>query len=145
MLAPFPWPLLIFLAGVGQIVLAAASLAIPRVLGWRTETGRLRPLTRQVFWTYAAYIWAINLSFGLLSALGPRWLLDGSPLAVVVSAFTAVYWTARLIVQFAYFDRGDLPAGTWPRLAELALVGLFAFLALTYAGAAAVNLGAGMP
>jgi hypothetical protein len=144
MLAHFPWSLLILLAGVGQVVLAAGSLAIPWVLDWRADTARLRPLTPQVFWTYAAYIWAINLCFGLLSALAPCWLLDGSPLAAAVSGFIAAYWTARLIVQFAYFDRADLPAGTWPRLAELALVGLFAFLALTY-GAAAVNLGATAP
>src|SRR5271165_4968232 len=108
MLAHFPWSLLIFLAGVGQIVLAAGSLAIPRVLDWRADTARLRPLTRQVFWTYAAYIWTTNLSFGLLSALAPRALLDGSPLAAAVTGFIALYWSARLVVQFTYFDRSDV-------------------------------------
>ena len=44
------------LAGAAQLALALASLAIPSVLGWREETRKLRPLTRQVFWTYAAYI-----------------------------------------------------------------------------------------
>jgi hypothetical protein len=145
MLARFPWPLLIVLAGIGQIVLAAGSLAIPRVLHWKAETARLRPLTRQVFWTYAAYIWTTNLCFGLLSSLAPCWLLDGAPLAVAVTSFISVYWTARLIVQFTYFERRDLPAGVWPRLAEACLVALFAFLALIYGGAAAFNLGATGP
>ena len=36
----------------------------------------LRPLLRQVFWTYAAYIWFTNLCFGLVSALAPHWLLE---------------------------------------------------------------------
>lgn len=36
-------------AGLGQLALAAGSLALPRVLGWRTETAKLRPLTRHVF------------------------------------------------------------------------------------------------
>lgn len=50
-------PSLVFAAGVGQLVLIVASLAIPRVLHWKEDTARLRPLTRQVFWTYALYIW----------------------------------------------------------------------------------------
>ena len=56
-------------AGVGQLILCSASLAIPRVLRWPEDLARLRPLTRQVFWTYAGYIWATNLSFGLISTL----------------------------------------------------------------------------
>src|SRR5262245_13280683 len=112
---------LVVLAGLGQLALAAASLAIPRVLGWREETAQLRPLTRQVFWTYAAYIWVTNLSFGLLSALAPVWLLDGSPLAGAVAGFIALYWGARAVIQFAYFDRGGLPGGPAFRLAEALL------------------------
>src|SRR5262245_28399545 len=68
---PTEWPLteLIRLAGLGQVVLVAGSLAVPRVLGWRRELAGLRPLTRQVFWTYAGYILTTNLVFGLVSAL----------------------------------------------------------------------------
>ena len=136
---------LVVLAGLGQLALAAASLAIPRVLGWREETARLRPLTRQVFWTYAAYIWATNLSFGLLSALAPAWLLDGSPLGAAVAAFIALYWGARAVIQFVYFDRGGLPGGLAFRLAEALLVALFCCLALVY-GAVALGPGrAGSP
>jgi len=60
-------PRLVLLAGLGQLALVLASLAIPSVLNWREDTAKLRPLTRQVFWTYALYIWSINLAFGLLS------------------------------------------------------------------------------
>jgi hypothetical protein len=125
-------PTLVFVAGVGQLVLIVASLAIPRVLRWAEDTARLRPLTRQLFWTYAGYIWATNLCFGLLSALAPRWLLDRSPLAGAVSGYITAYWAARLLIQFVYFDRRDVPPGTWPRLAEAALVTLFVYLAVVY-------------
>ena len=54
----------VFLAGLTQIAIAASSLAIPRLLHWREETAGLVPLTRQVFWTYAGYIFATNLAFG---------------------------------------------------------------------------------
>ena len=63
----------VVLAGVGQLGLASGSLAIPRVLGWREETKRLTRLTRQVFWTYAYYIWSTNICMGGLSALAPGW------------------------------------------------------------------------
>ena len=130
----------IFLAGLGQLALIVASLAIPRVLNWRDDVAKLRPLTRQVFWTYAGYIWATNLAFGLISTLAPNWLLDASPLAGAVCGFIALYWGARLVIQFTYFDRSDAPAGWHVRCAEAALVGLFIYLTLTYGFAAYVNL-----
>ena len=123
---------LVLLAGAGQLALAVGSLAIPRVLRWREDTALLRPLTRQVFWTYAAYILATNVAFGLLALLAPGWLLDGSPLARAVAGYTALYWAARVAIQFLYFDRSDAPRGTFYTLAEVALVGLFLYLAVIY-------------
>jgi hypothetical protein len=134
---------LVFLAGVGQIVLALASTAIPRVLRFREETAKLRPLLREMFWTYAGYILCINLSFGLLSALRPGWILDGSPLAAAVTGFIATYWGARLFIQFAVLDRSDAPPGAHVRLAEAGLVTLFVYLTVVYGLATAANLRGG--
>ena len=138
-LAPY-LPGLVFAAGIGQLALVAASLAIPRVLRWGEDTARLRPLTRQVFWTYAAYIWCTNLAFGLVS-LRPGWLLDRSPLADCVTGFITAYWVGRVLIQFFYFDRSGAPPGWHVRLAEAALVGLFVSLSLVYAAALLLNLG----
>jgi hypothetical protein len=127
---------LLILAGLGQLVLVAGSLFIPRVLRWREETAKLRLLTRQVFWTYAGYIWATNAAFGLLSALAPDWLLDDAPIAQAVRVYMALYWTARVVIQFVYFDRADTPQGRVFMLTEVALVGLFIYLALVYSAIA---------
>ena len=116
---------LIVLAGIGQLMLALVSLVIPRVLGWREETAKLRPLTRQVFWTYAAYIWGSHVAFGLLSVLAPGALLDGSLLARCVTGFIAAWWGVRLFVQFTWFDRSARPPGVIYVLAEIGLVTLF--------------------
>jgi hypothetical protein len=125
--------LLVRLAGVGQIALVAASpILIPRVLGWREELALLRPLTRQIFWTYAGYILCFNLAFGLVSAFTPDLLIDRSPLATAVSAFIAVYWIARVLIQFFYYDRSAAPAGLVFVLGEWLLVALFAYLSLVY-------------
>jgi hypothetical protein len=129
---------LLTLAGLGQLVLALGSLALPRVLEWSGDTAKLRPLTRQVFWTYAAYIWVTNVCFGALSAFWPDRLLDGTPLARAVAGYITVYWGARLLVQFFYFDRSASPPGALYKLAEAALVGLFLFLTAVY-GFAAVS------
>lgn len=136
----FPWRTLLQTAGIGQLALVIGSLAIPRILRWQEDTGRLRPLTRQVFWTYAGYIWATNLCFGLLSVGAPDWLLDRSPLAGVVAGYIALYWAARLVIQFAYFDRSAMPTGLGSRLGEAALVGLFVCLTLVYGGVAFLAL-----
>ena len=126
---------LLRLAGVGQVALALASLAIPRVLGWREEAARLQPLMRQVFWTYAAYIWSFNMSFGLLSALAPHWLLAPTPLSRAVCGFIALYWGARVAIQLFSFRR-YAPAGRRYRLAEAGLLALFAYLTAVFAAAA---------
>jgi len=127
-------------AGLGQIALVIASLWIPAALDFRGQLARLRPILRELFWTYAGYIWLTNLCFGLLSALAPGWLTDGSPLAAVVSGYIFLYWAARVTIQFAGFDRSDMPVGRKYRLAEAALVSLFVFLTVTYGWTAVANL-----
>jgi hypothetical protein len=129
-----PWHGLLVGAGAAQLVLVVASLAIPRLLEWTADLAKLRPLTRQVFWTYAGYIWVTNLSFGLLSTVTPELLLDRKPLAGFVCGFIAVYWGARLVIQFVYFDRTDVPKGWFFVMGETALVTLFASLTVLYGG-----------
>jgi hypothetical protein len=124
--------ILLILAGLGQLALAAGSLALPRILRWGDDTAKLRPLTRQVFWTYAAYIWVTNICFGLVSTFGAEWLLDRSPLARAVTGYIAVYWGSRLLVQFFYFDRSEAPPGAIYKLGEVALVGLLVYLTAVY-------------
>jgi hypothetical protein len=123
---------LLIVAGLGQLGLAAGSLALPRILRWREDTQKLRPLTRQVFWTYASYIWVTNVCFGALSTVTPGLLLDRSPLARLVTGYIALYWGARFLVQLFYFDRAAAPPGALYKLAEVALVGLFLGWTMVY-------------
>jgi hypothetical protein len=75
-----PWHAVLVATGMDQLILVAASLAIPRALVWPQDVAKLRPLTRQVFWNYAGYIWATNLCFGLVSARAPLLLQFRAPL-----------------------------------------------------------------
>ncbi len=131
---------LVLIAGVFQLALAVGSLAIPLVLGWREETARLRSLTRQVFWVYAAYIWGSHVAFGLISVLAPSALLEKTTLAAAVSGFIALWWAARLAIQFALFHRSERPKGLFFAFAEAALVFLFFANTLVYGSVACQNL-----
>jgi hypothetical protein len=123
---------LIVLAGIGQLGLALGSLALPRVLDWKADTAKLVPLTRKVFWTYAAYIWVTNVCFGVLSVIAPGALLEGSMLSRAVAGYITVYWGARVLVQLFYFDRADAPSGLRYRVAEAALTLFFVGLTVAY-------------
>jgi hypothetical protein len=111
------------------------------VLRWREDLARLRPLTRQMFWIYAGYIWTTNLFFGLFSALAPSSLVDRSALAAAVTAFMTAYWGARLAIQFTVLDRKSAPRGLLVRIAESALVLLFVYLTAVYGLATLSNIG----
>ena len=122
----------IFLAGLMQIALVIGSWAIPTVLQWKIELAKVGLLIRQMFWTYAAYIFVINLCFGIISAFDYRDLTDGSRLATILIGFIAIYWISRVFIQFFYFDRKGFPTGKWNMFAEIVLVTMFVFLSVIY-------------
>ena len=127
---------LLILAGLGQLAISLTSLAIPRFLGWRDELRALRPLTRSVFWTYAAYTLGIHLWFATVSIAAAKQLAAGGTLATFITGFIAVYWGARIVVQFTYYDRSVAAGRPLFRFAELAYVGGFAALTLLYGAVA---------
>ncbi len=128
----------ILAAGVGQILLVLASPAIPVVLKWRDQFRMMQPLSRQVFWTYAAYILVTNLFFGMISLFGREILLDGSALAATVCGFLAAWWIGRIVIQCHFLKDGT--GGKDIRLAEIVLAVLFAILAVVYSAALLFNL-----
>jgi hypothetical protein len=134
---------LILLAGMGQLGLAAGSLAIPSILGWKRELEKVGTLVRQIFWTYAGYILTTNIAFGLISVAAPSALLQRSILSASVTGFIALYWLSRILIQFLYFKRSDFPSGRLYQTGEIALVSLFIFLTLVYGSAFLWNLGWG--
>ncbi len=132
----------IVVAGWGQIVVVVGSLGVPRALNWTGELQQVSPLIRQIFWTYAGYILCTNLAFALVSILGNEELSDGSPLASSVTGFITLYWFARIMIQFFYFDRASAPTGLKYTVGECVLVGLFVFFTAVYAVATWDNLSA---
>ena len=53
---------------------------------------------------HGAFIVIVIVGFGLLAVLLPDQLAQGTPLARAICLFIALFWTARLGVQFFVFD-----------------------------------------
>lgn len=123
---------LIVLAGIGHIILALASLFVPRLLNWKSALANIPLLVRQIFWTYAGYILVINLFFGIISIAYTDQLLAGNDLSNAVLILIVLYWTIRIIIQFSYFDKKDIPQKPVFVIGEWLLIGLFVFFILSY-------------
>lgn len=134
--------MLVVVAGIGMFGVAAASAAVPRILRWRTDVAQLRPLNRQIFWTYAGYILGTNLCLAMLATFAPGWLLAGTGLAAAVSGYACAYWGARLVIQFVYYDRSDAPEGALYEASHYGFSSIFAYLTFVFAWCCWTNLGA---
>ena len=132
----------IVVAGWGQLAVVIGSMGVPRALNWTGELQQVSVLIRQIFWTYAGYILCTNLAFALLSILCSSDLTDGSILASCVTGFITVYWFARIMIQFFYFDRASAPTGLKYTVGEWVLVALFVFFTAIYSVATWDNLSA---
>jgi hypothetical protein len=131
--------LLLKMAGLLQIGLSTVSLVIPKLLNWNGELKRVSKLISQMFWTYAGYILAINLFFGIISFFGTNELLSGTFLAKAISFFIFLYWLARILIQLFYFDTSTAPKGLIYKIGEIGLMALFLFLTFVYGWLSFIN------
>ena len=130
---------LVIVGGLLLFVVAAAGCGVPRVLRWREDLARLRPLNRQIFWTYSGYILCTNLGMAVLATFAPGWLLSDTPLAAAVSGYICIYWGARFVIQFVYYDRSDALRGAFYEFAHYAFAAIFLYLTLVFGACSWAN------
>src|SRR5262249_50982331 len=109
-----------------------ASALVPQVLDWRGELRKLPRLFAQLVWVHGAFIVLTIAGFGVLAVVNARELGSGTTLARSLCAMIALFWGARLAVQFPYFTpEGYLKnALLWTGYHLLALV--FAYLTIVF-------------
>ena len=73
-------------------------------------------------------------AFGTLTLLLHGELLRGERAALGLAAFIGTYWTARIAVDFFYYEHADWPKGRHFVVGHALLTGLFFAVAATYAG-----------
>jgi len=129
----------LIIGGVLHFVILIASALTPRLLDWRTNLATLHPFLRRLFWVYGCFIVLIIISFGMLTLLRADELASTSPLARAVCAMIAIFWLARLAVQFLVFDARPFLTTAFRRAGYHGLAFLFSALVFIY-GCAALSL-----
>ena len=129
-------PILIFTAGIGQLLVLTASAMVPFRLDWRRELQSLSRLHRQMYWVYGGYIVLSIIAFALISIFHAAELATGSGLARGFCLYVAVFWGVRLSLQ-GFFDAKAILATTWwLRLGYHGLTLLFVSFTTIYGWAA---------
>ncbi|HUF61680.1 MAG TPA: hypothetical protein VMN36_06365 [Verrucomicrobiales bacterium] len=113
-----------------------ASVQVPRALDWKSALAPLPKLLRQLFWVYGAFIVGIIIAFGLLSLLLAPQLARGGATSLALIILIAVFWSARLGVQFFVFDVRQHLTRPLYRIGYRLLTGNLVALVLVYGGTA---------
>ena len=129
---------LILIGGLVHFGILIASALTPGVLEWRRHLATLPLLLRQLFWIYGSFIVLVIISFGTISVSYSGALASGEPLARAMCGMIAVFWAARLAVQWFVFDATPFLTNAFLKLGYHALTLAFVALALIY-GCAAIH------
>jgi hypothetical protein len=127
---------LLQIAAAMQLGILIASALTPKALDWRGNLAGLHPFLRRLFWVYGCFIVLTIIAFALLTFRHAGAMAGGEPVARSLCTFIAVFWAARLLVQFFIFDARPFLTNSFLRLGYHALTIAFAFLVLIYGKAA---------
>jgi hypothetical protein len=127
---------LILIGGVLHFGILLASACVPQVLDWRQSLAKLDALSRQVVWVHGAFIVLVIIGFGAVSVALPAELASGTPLARALCLFIAIFWAARLAVQFFVFDAKPHLKNAFLKVGYHGLTLVFLYHAVVYSIAA---------
>lgn len=127
---------LLQVAGLLHFAILIASAAAPRALDWRGNLALLHPFLRRLFWVYGAFIVLVIVGFGTLTLLNAGAMAAGDPVARSLCAFIAIFWLARLGVQWFVFDARAFLTNAWLVSGYHALTIAFVCLSFIYSWAA---------
>jgi hypothetical protein len=122
--------LLIYLAGAGLLAIALANFFAPRLLRYGENLALVSPIVRQIFLVHCAYIVAVLCGQAALCFFFPEELAGRSALGRSLSAFFALFWLTRFLLQGWYYDRAA--KGGHPR-SNLLFLGAFLSLGCVFA------------
>jgi len=122
--------------GVVQLGILSVATLLPHKLDLKTQLRKVDPLLRQLVWVYGAYVVLMIATLGAVSLGLADVLVGGTPLGRAVTGFIAVFWTARLILQFFVFDVKPYLTNRLYALGYHMLTVAFLYLSVTFTWAA---------
>jgi hypothetical protein len=123
-------------AGAAHFGILFASALVPRVLDWNGQLAQVHPFLRRLFWVYGAFIVLTIIGCGALTLLNAGAMASGEPVARSLCAFIAIFWLARLAVQWFIFDAKPFLTNGWLVAGYHALTVTFIGLVVIYGWAA---------
>jgi hypothetical protein len=127
---------LIRIGGLLHFGILIASALVPQVLDWRAELRKLQPLSRQLVWVHGVFIVLTIIALGAIATFNAPILAAGGLLASSVCAFIAIFWLARLSLQFFLFYASAYLTNPLIKLGYHGLTFVFAYLAIVFTWAA---------
>ena len=124
----------LWIAGIGHFCVLIASFQVPSRLGWKEDLAKLTPFNRKLMWVHGGFAVLTIIAFGVLTLTLHGEMLRGDRAAIALAAFIGIYWTTRLVVDFAYYEHKDWPTGRAFVTGHAMLTLLFVCLAATYLG-----------
>jgi len=122
----------LWVAGIGHFCVLVASFQVPSRLGWKEDLAKLTPFNRKLMWVHGGFAVLTIIAFGILTLTLHSEMLRGDRSALYLAGFIGIYWTARVAVDFAYYNHNDWPRGHGFLVGHALLTLLFVFLATTY-------------
>lgn len=130
----------LWIGAAGHFLVLAASYQVPEELDWDTDLQTLKPLNRKLLWTYGGYIVLTIVFFGIMTATFHDEFVQGSSVALGVSAMIVVFWTIRVLIDCFYFSHDDWPEGIEYTVGHSMLTSLFVLLILIYSATILTNV-----
>lgn len=95
--------LLTQIAGLVLVALALIHVVFPKYFGWKSELSALRLVNRQMMEVHTFFIALVVFLMGLLCVTSAEELAEAA-LGRKISLGLAVFWGARLLVQFFWYS-----------------------------------------
>ena len=130
----------LWLAGAGHFCILIASFQMPFRLGWPEDLAKLREFNRKIIWVMGGFTVMTIIAFGTLTLALHGEMMRGDRAAMGLAVFIAVFWTARILVDFFHFKHKGWPRGVQFVIGHALLTALFIALAGTYWALLAWNL-----
>jgi alginate O-acetyltransferase complex protein AlgI len=129
---PHALSILVFMLGVAQFCILAASFQVPTRLRWKEELPRLSSLNHKLMWTYGSFVVYTILSFGVLTLVLHDDISHGSRAGLAISTVMFLWWGLRLGTDIFYFSSDDWPKGQFMQIGHVMLNCLFIFIFCGY-------------
>jgi len=124
--------LLLQIAGLAMILLSLAHFYLARLLDWKSDLGKLKPINQQVFFAHTVFLTIGMTMLGFVCIFYSHELTNKSTLAAISALCFAMCWLSRLIFQFVVFTSAFVEDSRLEKILRLAGTLLWLFLTVLF-------------